>query len=216
MEIFISIDGVLRNVIQKLTYHYSEEYLNVEFDEKTEFEYEIIEPIKNDALLEHFKFQSKEECEHFLFIEYPIEIFGHAGVSYPTAISDVNKLIYTNKEHNFTVIGLNQLGKSKPATLFFLSKNGFMGNNIRFISSEDIGKEWDKCDLWITDSKEVINLTPTHKKSIKFITNYNQHISHPNQIKNLNEINEPWLQSLENATTSTPMPSQNNVAQNPT
>jgi hypothetical protein len=134
MEIFISIDGVIRNTIQKFDYHYNEAFLadDVVFEDENNFEYGVIEPIQNDNLLESYKFQSNEEFQNFLFIEYPIEIFGHAGLSYSTTFTDLHKLIYDNPQVNFTLIGLDELGKAKPATLFFLSKNGFLGNNIKF------------------------------------------------------------------------------------
>ena len=105
-----------------------------------------------------YKFESKEESDYFLFIEYPIEIFGHAGLSYSTTFSDLHKIIYENPNHNFTLIGLDELGKAKPATLFFLSKNGFLGNNIKFIRSDEIENNWNKCDVWITDNKNILDL----------------------------------------------------------
>jgi len=157
MEIFVSIDGVLRNTIQKFDYHYKDSFFDSEFESENNFEYGIIEPIQNNNLLDSYKFQSKEEFDYFLFIEYPIEIFGHAGLSYSTAISDLNNLIHNNPEHNFTVVGLDQFGKSKPATLFFLSKNGFLGNDIKFIKSNEINNIWEKCDFWITDDKRIID-----------------------------------------------------------
>jgi len=92
MEIFISIDGVLRNTIQKFDYHYNDSYLSGELPEDNTFEYGITEPIQNDNLLNSYKFQSKEEFEFFLFIEYPIEIFGHAGLSYSTTFTDLHKI----------------------------------------------------------------------------------------------------------------------------
>jgi len=203
MEIYLSIDGVLRNTIQKFDYHYRDAYLDTEFESENNFEYKIIEPIHNDDLLSSYQFQSLQELEYFLYIEYPIEIFGHAGISYQTTFTDFNKIIYENPEHNFTVVGLNELGKSKPATLFFLSKNGFLGNNVKFIKSKDISEEWNKCDVWITDSKEIINLCPENKDTIKFNTTYNQHFTHKKEIGKLTEIKETWLKFLENSTTST-------------
>lgn len=216
MEIYISIDGVLRNIIQKFDYHYIDAYLSSEFDNELEFEYDIVKPILNDKLLESYKFQSLEEFEYFLFVEYPIEIFGHAGLSYSTTFSELNKIIYENKQHNITLIGLNEIGKSKPATLFFLSKNGFLGNNIKFIKHDEIESCWDKCDLWITDLKNIIDLCPIEKSSIKFNTIYNQHFTHKREITKLNEITELWLNYLENTTTSILTQLPNDVELKPT
>lgn len=215
MEIYISIDGVLRNIIQKFDYHYYEAFFNSDVvlneEEKTDFEYAVIEPIQNDNLLNSYKFQSKEEFENFLFIEYPIEIFGHAGLSYSTTFTDLHKILFDNPNHNFTLIGLDELGKAKPASLFFLSKNGFLGNNIKFIKSDDIKDQWNNCDMWITDSKNILDMCPENKIAIKFNTTYNQYFTYNKEITKLNEIQEIWLKSLENHTTLTLTESQKNV-----
>lgn len=211
MEIYISIDGVLRNLIQKFNYHYTDAFLQSEFENETDFEYNIVYPIQNDNLLNSYKFQSMEEFEFFTYIEYPIEIFGHAGVSYPTSISDLNKIIFDNPQHNITVVGVDEVGKSKPATLFFLSKNGFLGNNIKFIKSVDIEKEWEKCDLWVSDNKKIIDLKPEGKSAIKFQTTYNEFFTNEKEITKLTEIEELWSKSLENPTTLTLTESPKNV-----
>jgi hypothetical protein len=217
MEIYISIDGVLRNTIQKFDYHYNESYFNsdiiIEEEEKNDFEYGVTEPIQNDNLLNSYKFQSKEEFENFIFIEYPIEIFGHAGLSYSTTFTDLHKILFDNPEHNFTLIGLDELGKAKPASLFFLSKNGFLGNNIKFIRSVDIKDHWNNCDMWITDSKNILDMCPENKIAIKFNTTYNQYFTYNKEISKLIEIQEIWLKSLENRTTLTLTESQKNVEQ---
>jgi hypothetical protein len=211
MEIYISIDGVLRNLIQKFNYHYKDAFLESEFENENNFEYNILYPIQNDNLLNSYQFQSIEEFEFFTYVEYPIEIFGHAGVSYPTSISDLNKIIFDNPQHNITIVGVDEVGKSKPATLFFLSKNGFLGNNIRFIKSIDIEKEWEKCDMWVTDSKKIIDLKPEEKTVIKFKTTYNEFFTNEKEITKLTEIEELWSNSLEKTTTLTLTESPKNV-----
>ncbi|MEY4573451.1 MAG: hypothetical protein RLZ10_2741 [Bacteroidota bacterium] len=209
MEIFVSIDGVIRNTIQKFDYHYRDAYLDSETEDT--FEYGITEPIQNNNILNSYKFQSQEEYEYFTFIEYPIEIFGHAGLSYSTTFTDLNRLIHENPEHTFTLIGVDELGKSKPATLFFLSKNGFLGNDIKFIKSQDVEKLWSKCDVWISDSESILQKCPEEKIGIKFNTTYNQYFTYKKEITKLTEIQEPWLKSLENPTTLTLTESQTNV-----
>jgi hypothetical protein len=156
MEVFISIDGVLRNTIQKFDYHYNDAYLDSELEGNT-FEYNIVGNVQNDDISKYYKFQSKEEFDYFTFIEYPIEIFGHAGLSYATTFSDLHKLMADNPQHNYTLVGLDEFGKAKPGTLFFLSKNGYLGNNIKFIKTPDIENAWDLCDLWVTDSKVILD-----------------------------------------------------------
>jgi hypothetical protein len=215
MEIYLSIDGVIRNTIQKFDYHYNEAYLadDVTFEEDNNFEYGVVEPIQNDNLFNSYKFESKEEFENFLFIEYPIEIFGHAGLSYSTTFTDLHKLIYENPQHNFTLIGLDELGKAKPATLFFLSKNGFLGNNIKFSKTSNLDELWNQCDIWVTDNKNILDSAPNTKIGVKFQTTYNQYFTYGKEITKLNEIQELWLKSLENPTTLTLTESQKSVEQ---
>jgi hypothetical protein len=200
MEIFISIDGVLRNFIQKFDYHYKDAFFDSEFENENNFEYKVTEPIQNNNLLNTYAFQSVEEYEFFLFIEYPIEIFGHAGLSYSNVFTELNKIIFENPEHNFTILGLNEVGKAKPATLFFLSKNGFLGNNIRFIKTDDIGKSWEQCDIWISDNIDIIQHNNA-KVPVKFNTDYNKFFTCQKEISKLSEITELWLKSSENTTT---------------
>lgn len=211
MEIFISIDGVIRNTIQKFDYHYKNEYIDAEFEEENTFEYGISDKVLNDSLFNYYKFQDKNEFDFFLYMEYPIEIFGHAGLSYPTTFTDLHKIIHENPEHTFTLIGLDELGKARPATLFFLSKNGFLGDNIKFIKTPQIQETWDKCDVWITDNKSIIDLCPEGKDSIKFNTPYNEYFTNKKEITKLTEITEPWLKSTENTTTLTLTQSQTDV-----
>ena len=188
MEIFISIDGVLRNTIQKFDYHYHDAYLDSELEEGNTFEYNKIGDVQNDNLQNYYKFQSTEEFEYFTYIEYPIEIFGHAGLSYSTTFTDLHKIIFDNPQHNFTLVGLDELGKAKPGTLFFLSKNGYLGNNIKFISSIEIESNWDKCDVWITDNKKILDSIKENKNGIKFNTTYNQYFTNNLEITKLTEI----------------------------
>jgi len=205
MEVYISINGVLRNLVEKFDYHYQNNYLEsdieVEGDNKEKepvFDYEIKTPVQNDNLLDYYTFQSIEEYNNFLFIDFPLEIFGHSTLSYMSAMADLNKLIYDNPEINFTVIGLDEFTKAKTSTLYFLSKHSYLGDNIKFIKSKDFKKEWKKCDVWVTDNKEIIDLTPKNKKAVKFITQYNKFFTHKFETKKITTC----LKCLEKTTTS--------------
>jgi hypothetical protein len=144
MEIFVSIDGVLRNTIQKFDYHYKDYYLNTESTEEETFDYGINNsPISIKNLLNSYRFQSIDEFNRFLYFDFPIEIYGHAGLSYNHAATDFNKLIFENPDINFTIIGLSEKGKSKPASLFFLSKNDFT-NKQEINKLSEIEKKWLK------------------------------------------------------------------------
>lgn len=198
MEIFVSIDGVLRNTIQKFDYHYRDYFLNTETIEEDTFEYGVINtPISIKNLLNSYSFQSNDEFNKFLYFDFPIEIYGHAGLSYNQASTDFNKLVFENPNINFTLIGLSEKGKSKPSSLFFLSKNGVICDNIRFSNFEKIEELWKVCDLWITDDIDVINKRPKGKKVIKFNTFYNNHFTNKIEINKLSEIKKEWLKYSE-------------------
>lgn len=201
MEIFVSIDGVLRNTLQKFDYHYKDYFLNTEPDVQEIFEYGINGLATIENIMETYKFQSMDEYLKFLYLDFPIEIFGHAGLSYNHASTDFNTLVYENKDINFTLIGLNEKGKAKPSTLFFLSRNGVICDTIKFSSPENINELWSKCDLWITDDKRVIDGCPEDKTAIKFNTFYNKHFTNTLEINKLSEIEKTWLNCSEKGTT---------------
>ncbi len=189
MNIYISIDGVLRNFINRFHYHYENAYIDVDIDaSEDKFEYRVIEPITNLELSDHFIFQSKEQRDYFQYIEYPMELYGHPPVSYINVYNEFNKLVYDNIDHNITLVGLDEFGKARPATLFFLSRSGFMSNNIKFILSKNLEREWDNVDVWISDSKLIFDKKPDNKKFILFETPYNQFFTYDEKINKLSDI----------------------------
>lgn len=201
MNVYISINGPLRNLIQKFDYHYKDEFIDsdilVEEDkEEDPFEYKVEEKVQNDNLLDYYTFQSIDEYNNFLFVDFPLEIFGHAGITNMSSMSDLNKAIHDNPDINFTVVGLDELGKAKSSTLFFLSKHSYLGNNVKFIRTHNIDKEWKKCDVWITDSKEIIDKCPKKKTVVKYLTDYNEYFTHKNEAKNLTECSKYWEKNI--------------------
>lgn len=203
MEIFVSIDGVLRNTIQKFDYHYKDYYLNTEPENEESFDYGIEgTPISIENLLNTYRFQSVDEFNKFLYFDFPIEIYGHAGLSYNQAATEFNSLVFENPKIKFTLVGLSEKGKAKPATLFFLSKNGIICDNIVFSTPEKIKDLWKKCDLWITDDIHVVSQCPRNKKVVKFNTFYNNHFTNKQQINKLSEIDKTWLKYSEKTITS--------------
>lgn len=203
MEVFVSIDGVLRNTLQKFDYHYKDYFLNTDSESEETFEYGVTEPILNDNVLSSYKFQSYDEFVKFLYFDFPIEIFGHAGLSYNQASTDLNTLIFENPNIKFTLVGLMEKGKAKPSSLFFLSRNGVICDNITFINEDEIKNLWKKCDLWITDDKRVIDSCPSNKTVIKFKTPFNNHFTNQLEINKLSEIKKEWLKFSEKTITST-------------
>lgn len=201
MNIYVNIDGVLRDTIQKFDYHYKEYYLNSISEKEDNFEYGIDNVVTNVNLNQHYRFQSMDEFNYFLYVEFAIEIFGHAGLSYPTAISDFNRFVQENNDATITLIGTDTMGKSIPASLFFLAKNACIVNNIKFISRDSIDDHWKFCDIWISDDKLIIDSCPKDKRAIKFVTKYNDFFKHDFEINKLNNIDKTWLTYTEKITT---------------
>lgn len=188
MNILISIDGVLRNKIEKFKFIYTKELI----DSDSEFNYEIIDEdsIQNDKLLNHFKFENEDEFNNFYYFEFVLEIFGYPSISYHNSFKDINEIISKYKNHTIKVVGLDEFGKAKAGTLFFLSKCGFLGNSIEFITSDKIKETWETCDIWLTDNKSIIDLCPNNKKVIKFNTDYNKHFTSENEITTINKLED--------------------------
>ena len=118
MEVYVNINGVLRNLIQKFEYHYNNNFLDSEIEVEENiipFDYKITFPIRNDDLLQSFAFQSKEEFNNFLYVDYPLEIFGHSTLSYPAVINDLHILIHENPDINFFLsVWMNLVKPSHP------------------------------------------------------------------------------------------------------
>lgn len=198
MNVFISIDGVLRDIIGKFDYYYKDHYFNSDTENEENFEYKVYNNPCNDDLKKYYSFQDELEFKNFLYVDYALEIFGHAYLPKKHIITELNDLMFKHKNINFYLIGLDEYGKAKPATLFFLSKNGFLGNNIIFIKTEEIKKLWESCDIWITDNETIIYNTPKNKISVKVNNQYNSYFNHNIEINEINEI-EKWL--IPNITT---------------
>lgn len=193
MNVYVSVNGALRNFIQKFDYHYRDVYLESETEnEETPFEYGTNGEVRT---IDNYIFQSNDERNNFLYFDYPLEIFGHAGLTIINGATEFNKLIFENPDINFTLIGLDEFGKAKPSTLFFLSKNGVVCSNIKFITTKDIKKNWKECDIWITDDENIISQEPIGKKAIKFNTKYNNHFKHDFEINTINEIKDLWTET---------------------
>jgi hypothetical protein len=113
--------------------------------------------------MEHIPFKDVDEMNDFIFCEFPLEIFGHAKETESGSMMAFNYWLQELPDNVEVVLISNEISKTKSATLFFLSKIGFEGNNIKFISdSVDI---WKICDILITSS-EVKYSKPSNKKMI--------------------------------------------------
>ena len=92
------------------------------------------------------------------------------------------------RDNHEIVIVSDEIGKSKPATLFFLSKFGCQLEKVKFYSNYTINSMWDEIDILLTANPALLLEYPSNKKVIKFETSYNQNVNSDIEIKSLNEL----------------------------
>jgi len=160
----ITINEVIRDFIGQLAYTYNK--YKSEFDLKKT-------PVNEWDLLKYFKFGNIHELNNFLYFEASLEIFGHADQLHNNVIAKYNEFsqdIIDNEKHKLVLIS-RETSKSIPATLFFLSKLGFSGNNLKFVT--DYKKKWDEIDVLITANPIALENKPKNKISVKVNASYN-------------------------------------------
>jgi hypothetical protein len=198
MRITIDVNGVLRDTIGKFTRVY-ESYLienNLEIGENNlvvtaetdNFVYEITGPVTSLTLTDFFKFKNEEEYLKFIYEEFPMQIFGHAGSSENNTFNLLNDFYIEQRDQNDIIIISEEVGKAKPATLFFLSKFGCLIEKIRFYSKSTKDSIWDDIDILLTANPDLLLNYPTGKTLIKFETDYNKQVDCPLTIKSLEDF----------------------------
>lgn len=198
MRIGIEVNGVLRNTLGKIEQTYQKFMID-----KTEgiengdnFKYEIIYPIENLEIKKHFSFKDDDEMYSFLYEEFPMEIFGHSQSSEYSTFNDLNEL-YTNlRDSHELLIVSDEISKSKPSTLFFLSKFGCLVEKIKFYSNITINSMWDEVDVLLTSNPSLLLECPEDKKVIKFKTEYNKNVDSLYTIDSIKEFEERLKQIL--------------------
>jgi hypothetical protein len=176
MKFAFDTDEVLRDTLSKMKATYEkffiEDYVAEEGEE--EFEYKIIEPITSNKFSEHFSFPSESDYINFLYLDFPMNIFGHSpSISANTfnTFSEIQKTVLSKRD-KLSVIGMG-VAKIKPASLFFYSKYGMEVDNIQFYNKKTIKKIWSKFDVIVTANPDLLEIKPKNKISIKVNTEYN-------------------------------------------
>lgn len=193
MRIGIDINNVLRNTLSKIEQVYEKWYIDNPFLEETEFKYEIISPVTTLNLNSHLKFPDEEHLYNFLYKEYTMEIFGHAPSMEYTTMNDLNDFYLDMRDDCQISIVSDEIGKSKPATLFFLSKFGCLIESIRFFSEPTKKQMWDSIDILLTANPDLLLNYPDKKVVIKYQTSYNRDVNTKHQIESLKELKEKIL-----------------------
>jgi len=170
----ITLNDVIRDYIGQLKYVYLK-YYSDKLTPKEIAEWDDLE-VSDFNLKEFFKFNSDEKLYQFLYVEAPMEIYGHADQMYNNLANSLNFFIANiidEEEHEIVIIS-RDANKSRPSTLFFLAKLGFIGNNIRFV--DDTKKKWDGIDILITANPIALSNKPEGKTSVKIKTSYNKDV----------------------------------------
>jgi hypothetical protein len=208
MRIGIEINGVLRNTFEKIKHVYQKNLIdsqtiesqptyNIDISGDTQdlitnedFKYEILSEEESFDLEKMYKFQNKEELYSFLYEEYTMEVFGHAPSTEMNTFNVLNEFYLEFRDNYDISIVSNEIGKSKPSSLFFLSKFGMLIEKIFFYSEITKKTMWDSIDVLLTANPYLLLERPENKIVIKYVTNYNKDISSDYEITSISELKE--------------------------
>jgi hypothetical protein len=190
MRIGIEVNGVLRDTLKKIQQEYEKWYIDNPFKEENEeeFEYKVISDLTSLDILSHLNFKDEDDLYNFLYKEHTMEIFGHSGSVENSGMSDLNDFYLDMRDSHEILIVSDEIGKSKPATLFFISKFGCLVECVRFYSESTINLLWDSVDILLTANPKLLLNHPEDKIMIKYDTSYNSEIKTEHSISTIKEL----------------------------
>jgi hypothetical protein len=100
----------------------------------------------------------------------------------------LNDFYLNMRDENDIIIFSDEIGKSKPSSLFFLSKFGCLVEKVFFYSNQTKNSIWDNVDILLTSNPDLLLNHPQDKLVIKFNTTYNKHIDSNHQVNSLSEF----------------------------
>jgi hypothetical protein len=212
-KIGIEINGVLRDTITKFTELYEKHLVDSHFNESTDktyeiefsgdtdevielnenvevnnFEYKVLSPVTSLDLRSHFSFPSKDDLYSFMYEEYTMELFGHAPSTEMLSFNLLNDIYYNLRDTYDLMIVSDEIGRSKPSSLFFLSKFGCLVEKVFFYSEITKNNMLDEVDILLTANPDLLLNKPDNKIIIKFITDYNKNIKSEYEIYSLSDL----------------------------
>lgn len=208
MRIGIDINGVLRDTVGKFTQLYEKHLIDsdqesflgetykIDMSGNTEligeeienFEYKKISEVTSLEMDKHFSFRNKEELFSFMYEEYAMELFGHAPSTEMTSFNTLNDFYIEFRDSHEILIVSNEIGKSKPSSLFFLSKFGCLLEKVIFFSEITKSNMWDNVDILLTADPSLLLEKPKDKFLIKYNTLYNTEVNSVYSIDSLSEL----------------------------
>ena len=212
-KIGIEINGVLRDTISKFTELYEKHLIDSHLNESTDktyeiefsgdtdevielnenvevnnFEYKVLSPVTSLDLGSHFSFPSKDDLYSFMYEEYTMELFGHAPSTEMLSFNILNDIYYNLRDSYDLMIVSDEIGRSKPSSLFFLSKFGCLVEKVFFYSEITKNNMLDEVDILLTANPDLLLNKPDNKIIIKFITDYNKNIKSDYEISSLSDL----------------------------
>jgi len=223
MRIGIEINGVLRDTIGKFTELYEKHLVGstefesvdkkyeitfsgdtdevIEMNENTEvnwFEYKILSTVTSLDMMNHFAFPSKDELYSFMYEEYTMELFGHAPSTEMMTFNVLNDIYHNLRDKYDLMIVSDEIGRSKPSSLFFLSKFGCLLEKVFFYSEITKNDMWNDVDILLTANPDLLLNKPLNKVVIKYETEFNKEINTEHTIHSLSEFEDKLIKIFEN------------------
>ena len=196
MKIGITINEVLRDFIGQFAYTYNKYIKEIDITN---------EDVTSFDLIKHFEFEDTNKLNRFLYLEAPLEIFGHADQLTDGLMNQFNTFlmdIADEEEHEIILIS-REVEKSIPSTFFFLSKTGCRASNIKFVTT--YADKWNDVDVLITANPQTLESKPSGKISVKVNTSYNQDTPSDYEINSILEFiqNEDLREKILNTKITT-------------
>ena len=215
MRIGIEINGVLRDTIGKFTQLYEKHLIDevesinptylMDLSGNTEvtvldepFKYEKLSDVTSLNLLDHFSFPSKDELYSFMYEEYTMELFGHAPSTEMMTFNILNDIYHNLRDKYDLMIVSDEIGRSKPSSLFFLSKFGCLLEKVFFYSEVTKNDMWNNVDILLTANPNLLLNKPSNKIVIKYETDFNKDVESEHTIKSLSEFEDKLTKIIEN------------------
>ena len=222
-RIGIEINGVLRDTVGKFTelyekhmidknhYESTDKTYQIEFSGDTEeilelnentkdnkFEYKILSPVTSLDLENHFLFKDKDELYSFMYEDYTMDLFGHAPSTEMMTFNLLIDIYYNLRDTHDLIIVSDEIGRSKPSSLFFLSKFGCLVEKIFFYSEITKNNMWNDIDILLTANPSLLLNKPSNKIVIKYITHFNKDIESEYSISSLSEFEDKLKKIIKN------------------
>jgi hypothetical protein len=196
MKIGITINEVLRSFINQFAYTYEKYIGEVNIQEGD---------VTNFNLIEFFEFSDINKLNSFLYLEAPLEIFGHADQMSDGLNNHLNNFIMDTEdfgEHEIEIVS-REVDKAIPSTYFFLSKIGSKVTNVRFV--KNYADKWDGIDVLITACPKALETKPSGKISVKVKASYNKDVAADYEVDSLLEFikNEELREKILNTKITT-------------